>query len=189
MSTPNPASPASGAAALPLVSRPAPDFSAQALLGRDFRSVRLKDFAGRWVLLLFYPLDFTFVCPTELVALNDHLADFAARGCEVLACSTDSVYCHLGWVKSDARLASLGYPLLSDLTKEIAARYGVLVPELGVALRGTFLIDDRGILRWQSIHDLNAGRSVAEMLRVLDALQTEKPCPCDWQKGQPTLAE
>jgi len=169
------------------VSRPAPDFSTQALVGRDIRTVRLQDFRGSWVLLLFYPLDFTFVCPTELVALNEHHDDFASRSCQVLACSTDSVYCHLGWVKSDERLAALRYPLLSDLTKEIALRYGVLLPELGVALRGTFLIDDRGVLRWQSVHDLNAGRSVPEMLRVLDALQTGKPCPCDWQAGQPTL--
>ncbi len=171
----------------PQVSRPAPDFATQALIGRDFRSVRLSDYRGGWVLLLFYPLDFTFVCPTELVGLNDHYDDFVSRRCQVLACSTDSVYSHLGWVRADERLASLRYPLLSDLTKEIAHRYGVLLPEVGVALRGTFLIDDRGLLRWMSIHDMNAGRSIPEMLRVLDALQTDKPCPCDWQRGQATL--
>ena len=169
------------------VTRPAPEFTAQALVGRDFRTIRLQDYRGSWVLLLFYPLDFTFVCPTELVGLNEQHQEFASRRCQVLACSTDSVYAHLGWVKADGRLAGLRYPLLSDMTKEIAARYGVLLPELGVALRGSFLIDERGILRWQSIHDLNAGRSIPEMLRVLDALQTDKPCPCDWQQGQPTL--
>lgn len=172
---------------LPQVSRPAPLFSTQALVGRDFRTIRLQDYAGGWVLLLFYPLDFTFVCPTELVGLNQHYQEFVDRRCQVLACSTDSVYSHLGWVKSDERLAALRYPLLSDLTKEIARQYGVLLPELGISLRGTFLIDERGILRWQSVHDLNAGRSIPEMLRVLDALQTDKPCPCDWQQGNPTL--
>jgi alkyl hydroperoxide reductase subunit AhpC len=186
--SPAPSPSAPTAPALPQVARPAPDFATQALVGRDFRTVGLADFAGGWVLLFFYPLDFTFVCPTELVALNDRYDDFVARKCQVLACSTDSVYAHLGWVKAEPRLGALRYPLLSDLNHDIARRYGVLVPEAGVALRGSFLIDPSGRLRWLSVHDLNTGRSIAEILRVLDALQTDKPCPCDWQQGDPTLS-
>jgi peroxiredoxin (alkyl hydroperoxide reductase subunit C) len=190
MSTPvaaPPAAAASPAPALPALSQPAPSFVTQALIGRDFRTVGLADYAGQWVLLFFYPLDFTFVCPTELMALNERYEDFIARRCQVLACSTDSVYAHLGWVKAEPRLSALRYPLLSDLSHDIARRYGVLVAEAGVALRGSFLIDPSGRLRWLSIHDLNTGRSVAEILRVLFALQTDRPCPCDWQPGQPML--
>lgn len=190
MSTPAPSPTAeSKPAALPMpqVSRLAPGFTTQALVGRDFRSVSLADYAGRWVLLFFYPLDFTFVCPTELVGLNDRCDELAARGCQILACSTDSVYAHLGWVKAEPRLADLRYPLLSDLSHDIARRYGVLLEETGVALRASFLIDPSGRVRWLSVHDPNTGRSISEILRVLDALQTQKPCPCDWRPGDPPL--
>jgi peroxiredoxin (alkyl hydroperoxide reductase subunit C) len=170
------------------ISHPAPPWKGQALLGRDFKPISLDDYRGKWVLLLFYPMDFTFVCPTELVGLNDKLAAFAERDCKVVACSTDSVYSHLGWVKSDARLGELKYPLLSDINKEIARTYGVLLEEEGVALRGSFLIDPEGVLRWASVHDLGTGRNIDEILRVLDALKTGELCPANWQKGQKTLS-
>jgi len=165
----------------------APSFKTQALVGQDFKTIALSDYTGRWVLLLFYPMDFTFVCPTELVALSDRHDEFAARDCAVLASSTDTVYSHLGWTRADARLSGLPFPLLADVTKSLARSYGVLLEEQGIALRGTFLIDPSGVLRWASIHDDSVGRSVDEMIRVLDALQTGKLCPCNWKKGEPTL--
>ena len=169
------------------VSRPAPSFKAQALVGREFQNVALEDYQGKWVLLLFYPMDFTFVCPTELVGLNDKHGDFADRECAVVAASTDTVFSHLGWVKADERLANLKYPILADVTKSIARSYGVLLEDQGIALRGSFLIDPNGVLRWANINDLGTGRSVDEILRVLDALQTDMLCPCNWKKGEQTL--
>ena len=169
------------------VSRPAPEFTAQALVEREFKTVSLADYRGQWVLLFFYPMDFTFVCPTELVGLKDSHDEFAARKCAVVAASTDTVYSHLGWVTAEERLGRLQYPILGDVTKSIARSYGVLLEDQGIALRGTFLIDPNGVLRWMNINDLSAGRSVEEMLRVLDALQTDKLCPCNWKQGEETL--
>lgn len=169
------------------VARPAPSFKTQALVGREFKTVSLEDYRGKWVLLMFYPMDFTFVCPTELVGLNDKHGDFQDRDCVVLGASTDTVYSHLGWVNADQRLGSLKYPILADVTKSIARSYGVLLEDQGIALRGTFLIDPNGVLRWMNVNDLSAGRSVEEMLRVLDALQTDKLCPCNWKQGEATL--
>ena len=170
------------------VSRPAPLFRAQALAGREFENVSLEGLRGQWVLLLFYPMDFTFVCPTELVALNELHGQFQARGCTVLAASTDTVYSHLGWVQADPRLGALRYPILGDVTKQIARSYGVLLEEQGIALRGTFLIDPEGVLRWSCVNDLGTGRSIEEFLRVLDALQTGELCPANWKKGERTLS-
>jgi peroxiredoxin (alkyl hydroperoxide reductase subunit C) len=169
------------------VSRPAPDFSGQALVGRDFKPISLQQYRGKWVVLVFYPLDFTFVCPTELVGLNDKHPAFESKNAVVIAASTDSVYSHLGWVKADARLSDLKYPILGDITKQTARSYGVLLEEEGVALRGTFVIDPEGVLRFMSVNDLNTGRNIDEILRVLDALQTGEMCPCDWRPGQATL--
>ncbi|MFO0579967.1 MAG: peroxiredoxin [Polyangia bacterium] len=169
------------------VARPAPSFKTQALVGREFKTISLEDYRGKWVLLMFYPMDFTFVCPTELVGLNDKHGDFQDRDCVVLGASTDTVYSHLGWVNADQRLSTLKYPILADVTKSIARSYGVLLEDQGIALRGTFLIDPNGVLRWMNINDLSAGRSVEEMLRVLDALQTDKLCPCNWKQGEATL--
>lgn len=168
------------------IRQPAPTFEVQALIGREFKTISLGDYKGKWVVLAFYPMDFTFVCPTELVSLNDHFDDFNDRDAVVLAGSTDTVYSHLGWVKADERLAKLKYPLIADVTKQIARNYGILLEE-GIALRGTFIIDPKGNLRWSQVNDLSVGRNVEEILRVLDALQTDKLCPCDWQQGQSTL--
>ena len=171
------------------VTRPAPAFAGMALVGRDFQPLSSADFRNKWVVLVFYPLDFTFVCPTELVGLNDKHAEFAQRNCAVVAVSTDSVYSHLGWVKADARLGALKYPLLSDFTKQIARDYGVLIESEGVALRGTFVIDPEGILRFMSVNDLGTGRNIDELLRTLDALQTGELCPCNWKPGEATIKE
>jgi peroxiredoxin (alkyl hydroperoxide reductase subunit C) len=170
------------------LTRPAPTFTAQALVGREFKPVSLEDFKNKWVLLLFYPMDFTFVCPTELLGLSEKHAEFQQRECEVLGCSTDSVYSHLGWVKADPRLANLKYPLLADITKGIARSYGVLLEDEGIALRGAFLIDPEGVLRWMEVNDLNVGRNIDEILRVLDALKTGGLCPCNWKPGEATLS-
>lgn len=170
------------------VARPAPSFKTQALVGREFKNISLEDYRGKWVLLMFYPMDFTFVCPTELVGLNDKHGDFQDRDCVVLGASTDTVYSHLGWVNADQRLGALKYPILADVTKSIARSYGVLLEDQGIALRGTFLIDPNGVLRWANVNDLSAGRSVEEMIRVLDALQTDKLCPCNWKAGEATLS-
>lgn len=169
------------------VARAAPAWSGMALIDREFSPISLADYKGKWVLLVFYPLDFTFVCPTELVGLNDRYEEFSRRGCEVIAASTDSVYSHLGWVKADERLGALKYPLLSDYTKQIARDYGVLIESQGVALRGTFLIDPEGVLRWMMVNDLSTGRSIDEMLRTLDALSTGEMCPCNWKAGDATI--
>jgi alkyl hydroperoxide reductase subunit AhpC len=169
------------------VSRPAPEFTAQALVKREFKTVSLSDYRGQWVLLFFYPMDFTFVCPTELVGLNDHHGEFADRKCVVVAASTDTVYSHLGWVTAEERLGDLQYPILGDVTKAVARRYGVLLEEQGIALRGSFLIDPSGTLRWANVNDLGTGRSIEEILRVLDALRTDKMTGCGWKKGEATL--
>jgi alkyl hydroperoxide reductase subunit AhpC len=175
------------------IQREAPGFEATAVVNEEFKKIKLSDYKGKYVVLFFYPLDFTFVCPTEIVAFSDRIQEFRDRGAEVIGCSIDSEYSHLAWIQTPREKGGLGgltYPLLSDLTKKISADYGVLL-EGGVALRGTFLIDKQGTLRAMTIHDLPLGRSVDEALRVLDALQHfEKHgevCPADWKKGGATI--
>ncbi len=151
---------------------------------------KLADYQGKWLVLFFYPLDFTFVCPTEIRGFNSRLAEFSAAGAEVLGASVDSVFSHRAWVKTkveDGGLGGLDYPLASDITKEVARRYGVLIEEEGIALRGLFIIDPEGILRYAVVSDLNVGRSVDETLRVLQALQSGGMCPIDWHPGDRTL--
>lgn len=153
----------------------------------QFRDVNLTEFKGKWVCLFFYPLDFTFVCPTELVSFNDKLGDFQDRDCVVLTASTDSVFSHKGWCDSHADLQKLKYLMLADTTHVLSRSYGVLKEDAGIAYRGIFLIDPNGVVRWSAVHDLSVGRNVDEVLRVLDALQTDKLCPCNWKKGETTL--
>ncbi len=175
------------------VGQPAPDFKVQAYDrtkdGSDdqFQDVSLADYKGKWVCLFFYPLDFTFVCPTEIVAFNNALDDFEDRDCVVLTASTDSVYSHKGWCDSNSDLANLKYPMLADTTHELSRAFGVLKEDMGVAYRGIYLIDPNGVVRWSAVHDLSVGRNVDEVLRVLDALQTDKLCPCNWKQGEETL--
>ncbi|MFG0332990.1 MAG: peroxiredoxin [Maioricimonas sp. JB049] len=171
----------------------APSFSVQAYDrtkdGADdqFLNVSLSDLRGKWVCLFFYPLDFTFVCPTELVAFNNALDEFEDRDCTVLTASTDSVFSHKGWCDSHSDLSKLKYLMLADTTHELSRDYGVLKSDQGIAYRGIFLIDPNGVVRWSAIHDLSVGRNVDEVIRVLDALQTDKLCPCNWKKGEETL--
>ena len=175
------------------VQKPAPDFTAKAVVGGEFKNVTLSQYKGKYVLLFFYPLDFTFVCPTEIIAFSERVHDFEKRGCQVLGASVDSEFSHLAWIKTprkDGGLGDLKYPLVSDLNKSISREYGVLL-EGGVALRGLFLIDREGIVRHITINDLPIGRSVDEALRVLDALQFYEKhgevCPANWKPGGDTI--
>ncbi len=172
------------------VGKPAPSFKAQALVGCEFKTLSLEDYHGKWVCLYFYPLDFTFVCPTEIVEFNNAVDRFKKLNCEIIGGSTDSVFSHLGWTKADERLSGLQYPLLSDITHSIGRDYGILLEDKGITLRGAFLIDPEGILRYQLVHDLGVGRNVDEILRVLTALQTGELCPATWKKpGDKTLGK
>jgi peroxiredoxin 2/4 len=153
-------------------------------------NVQLDDYKGRWLVLLFYPLDFTFVCPTELTSFSDRYDDFEGIGAAVIGVSTDSVHSHRAWLKTPrdkGGVEGLRYPLASDITKSVARDYGVLIEDKGVALRGLFVIDPEGTLRYAVIHDLNVGRSADETLRVIQALQTGGLCQADWRPGQETL--
>ncbi|MFO0925966.1 MAG: peroxiredoxin [Gemmataceae bacterium] len=174
-----------------LVTKPAPDFTADAVVNGQFKQLKLSDYKGKYVVLFFYPLDFTFVCPTEIVAFSDQLDEFTKRGCEVIAVSVDSKFSHLAWVNTPRKQGGLGdirYPIVSDLNKTISRDYGVLLDGAGVSLRGLFLIDKNGIVRHALINDLPLGRSVTEAVRTLDALQHFEQhgevCPANWSKGE-----
>ncbi len=183
----SPAPPSDVRLSVPALGRPAPAFSEEALVERRFETIRSDELRGRWVVLFFYPMDFTFVCPTEIAAFNRRLAEFAERNAVVLGASTDTVYSHLGWVGAKEELKDLRVPLIGDVRKTLARAFGVLDEERGVALRGTFVIDPEGLTRWVEVNDLAVGRSVDEVLRVLDALQTGELCPCGWTRGEETL--
>jgi len=167
------------------VGKTAPEFSAPAYIAGDFKTVSLKDYKGKWVCLYFYPLDFTFVCPTEIRSFAENESKFRELGCQVLACSTDSQYSHKAWFEKD--LPEVKHPVLADTNHKIAAAYGVLIEEQGIALRGTYLIDPNGTVQWMSVNALGTGRSVDEVLRTLSALQTGELCPANWKQGQKTL--
>jgi peroxiredoxin (alkyl hydroperoxide reductase subunit C) len=175
-----------------LVGQKAPDFAMKTT--KDLKTLdhvaKLEDYKGKWLVLFFYPLDFTFVCPTEITAFNDRYEEFAELNCEILGVSTDSVYSHRAWIntpRSENGLGELKFPLASDITKEVSRNYGVLVEEEGIALRGLFIIDPEGVVRYQVVHDLNIGRNVDEVLRVLEALQAGGLCPANWRPGQELL--
>lgn len=169
------------------VGRKAPDFTMNTCSGdgTEFGKVSLKDYEGKWVVMFFYPLDFTFVCPTEITGYSKRIEDFKALNSEVLSVSVDSEHSHKAWINSS--LGKVNFPMASDMTKSVARDYGVLIEEDGVALRGLFIIDPKGVVRYSVIHDLNVGRSVDETLRVLKALQTGGLCPVDWDEGKDLL--
>ena len=174
------------------VGQPAPSFDMPSTknIEKLDENVQLDDYKGRWLVLLFYPLDFTFVCPTELTSFSDRDDDFEGIGAAVVGVSTDSVHSHRAWLKTPrdkGGVEGLRYPLASDITKSVARDYGVLIEDKGVALRGLFVIDPEGTLRYAVIHDLNVGRSADETLRVIQALQTGGLCQADWRPGQETL--
>jgi peroxiredoxin (alkyl hydroperoxide reductase subunit C) len=174
------------------VGQPAPSFDMPSTknIEKLNENVQFDDYKGRWLVLLFYPLDFTFVCPTELTSFSDRYDDFEGIGAAVIGVSTDSVHSHRAWLKTPrdkGGVEGLRYPLASDITKTVARDYGVLIEDKGVALRGLFVIDPEGTLRYAVIHDLNVGRSADETLRVIQALQTGGLCQADWRPGQETL--
>lgn len=179
-----------------LVTREAPDFKATAVLAsNEFADLSLSSYRRKYVLLFFYPLDFTFVCPTEIIAFNKRLKDFRKKNCEVIGVSVDSHFTHLAWKNTPVEKGGIGqieYPLVSDLRHEISKAYGVYLEEEGVALRGLFLIDPNGTVRHALVNDLPLGRSVEEALRVLDALQFVEEhgevCPANWKEGEEAMA-
>ncbi len=168
------------------VGKKAPDFSCQALMGDgSFKEVKLADYKGKWVVLFFYPLDFTFVCPTEIQGFNKHLDQFNKLGVEVIAASTDSVYSHKAWTESS--LGKIQFPILADTNHRVARSFNVLIEDKGISLRGTFIINPDGILKSAVVNDLSAGRSVDETLRTIQAFQTGKNTGCEWKPGEKTL--
>ena len=178
---------------MPLVQNPAPDFSADAVVNGEFKTVKLSDYRGQWVYLFFYPLDFTFVCPTEIIAFSEAAEKFKSIGAQILGVSIDSKFTHLRWIetpRADGGLGGINYPLVSDLKKEIGAAYDVLTSG-GVALRGSFIIDPKGTVRQATINDLPVGRSVDEALRLIKAFQFTdehgEVCPADWNEGADTM--
>ncbi len=168
---------------MPMIGQPAPQFKCAALVdGGEFKDISLADYKGKWVVLFFYPLDFTFVCPTELTQFRDNVKAFREAGAEVVGCSVDSVHSHKRWVKDD--LKNLGYPLLGDITKRVARDYGVLLEDKGIATRGTFVIDPEQKIQYMGIHNLDVGRDAAEILRVVKGLQTGELCGAGWKPGE-----
>jgi peroxiredoxin 2/4 len=164
------------------VAKPAPKFSMDAFSGEDFARISLDDYRGKWVVLFFYPLDFTFVCPTEIKAFSQAHEEFTKRNAVVLGCSVDSKHCHKAWVNNG--LGKIKFPLLSDLNHKVSREYDVLDEDAGEAQRGTFIIDPEGVLRWKVVHDTNVGRNIDEVLRVLEALQAGGLCAANWIPGQ-----
>lgn len=155
--------------------------------GAEFAELTETSHAGKWLVLFLWPMDFTFVCPTEIAAFGKRERDFRDRDAQILGASTDTHYVHLAWRKQHEDLRDLPFPMLADTRRELSQALGVLHKEEGVPLRATFIADPEGIIRFASVNDLSVGRNVDEVLRVLDALQTDELCPCNWQKGQPTL--
>ncbi|KAG8081943.1 hypothetical protein GUJ93_ZPchr0014g47213 [Zizania palustris] len=187
---------AGGEGDLPLVGNKAPDFEAEAVFDQEFIKVKLSEYIGKkYVILFFYPLDFTFVCPTEITAFSDRYEDFEKINTEILGVSIDSVFSHLAWVQTDRKSGGLGdlkYPLISDVTKSVSKSFGVLIPDQGIALRGLFIIDKEGVIQHSTINNLAIGRSVDETLRTLQALQyvQENPdevCPAGWKPGEKSM--
>jgi peroxiredoxin (alkyl hydroperoxide reductase subunit C) len=178
-----------------LVTKQAPDFTAQAVMpDNSFAELKLSSYRGRYVVLFFYPLDFTFVCPSEIVAFDAAVARFEKKNAQVLSVSVDSHFTHLAWKNTPRKQGGIGpirYPLVSDLTKQISKGYGVLLEQGGVALRGLFIIDKQGVIRHALVNDLPIGRSVDEALRVLDALQFHEQhgevCPANWHEGEEAM--
>ena len=176
------------------IGQQAPEFKTTAVVGKDFTEIDLASYRGKWVVLFFYPLDFTFVCPTEITAFSDGVGAFREAGAEVLGCSVDSQFSHLAWVNTPRNQGGLGdidFPLLADLTKSIGRDYGVLDEDAGITYRGVFIIDPQGKIRFQLVHDLGVGRNPQEVLRVLRAIQyvdaNGEVCPVGWEPGDATM--
>ena len=169
-----------------------PSFDLQAAVsreyGKEFASITHESHPGKWRVLFFWPMDFTFVCPTEIAEFGRRERDFADRDAQVLGASTDTQYAHLAWRNSHPDLKDLPFPMLADTKRELSSALGILHKQEGVALRATFIVDPEGIIRHVSVNDLDVGRNVDETLRVLDALQTGQLCPSNWRPGEATLS-
>ncbi|OEH84554.1 thioredoxin [Desulfuribacillus stibiiarsenatis] len=169
-----------------LIGKAAPKFTMEAVMANgEFGKVSLDELKGKWVVLFFYPLDFTFVCPTEIRGFNDYYEKFQELNCEVIGASTDSKFSHKAWIENG--LGALKFPLAQDLTHAVSSDYGVLIEEEGITLRGLFIIDPDGVLKYGVVQDNNVGRSVDETIRVLEAFQSGGLCPINWKPGQATL--
>ncbi len=173
-----------------------PPFSVKAVTAKPFKDITIdnvfeqitdKTYTNKWLVLFFYPKDFTFVCPTEIAEFGKLVEEFADRDTQVLGGSTDSEFVHWAWRKHQPELHDLPFPLLADVKRELTTALGILDPIEGVAQRATYIIDPEGIIRFAMVTDLNVGRNVKEVLRVLDALQTDELCPCNWKKGDTTI--
>lgn len=169
------------------VGEKAPAFLAEAYVNSEFRKVSLEDFKGKWLVLFFYPRDFTFVCPTEIKGFSSAAKEFERLNCGVVGASTDSEYSHKAWFEKD--MPEVKFPILADTNHKISRDYGVLVEDAGLALRGTFIIDPNGILQYMVVANTNVGRSVQETIRSLEALQSGGLCPVDWKPGDKTLGK
>lgn len=169
-----------------------PEFRKDALVSlemdKEFKTLSLDDLKGKWTVFFWWPMDFTFVCPTEIVSFNDHFEEFAQRDANVIGASTDSQYVHLAWRNDHPGLKGLKFPMLADTSKSLAEELGILEPEVKVAYRATYIIDPEGVIQHVSINGLNVGRNVKETLRILDALQTGELTPCGWVAGEATLS-
>lgn len=166
-----------------MIGQQAPLFMAPAVVdGGETVEVSLEDYRGQWVVLFFYPLDFTFVCPTELTQFREALPQFQDLKAQVVGCSVDSVHSHKRWIKDD--LSDLGYPLIGDITKRVSRDYGVLIEKEGVATRGTFIINPEGVVEYIGMHNLSVGRDVNEILRVLQGLESGELCGAGWKPGE-----
>ncbi|MDR1859569.1 MAG: peroxiredoxin [Bacteroidales bacterium] len=168
-----------------------PEFKKTAVVslevGKEFKTVTSECLKGKWSVIFWWPMDFTFVCPTEIVGFNEHYDGFVKLGANLLGASTDSEYVHLAWRNSHPGLKNLKFPMLADTSKSLSEELGIQHPDNKVAYRATFIIDPEGIIRWVNVNELAIGRNVPEVLRVLEALQTGKLTPCNWQPGQATL--
>ena len=169
-----------------------PEFKLQAVVSleksKEFAEITDKSYPDKWIVLFLWPMDFTFICPTEIAEFGRRNKDFADRDAQVLGASTDSHFVHHAWRTHHADLKNLPFPMLADIKRELSAALGVLHKTDGVALRATFIVDPTGVIRHVSVNDLSVGRNVDESLRILDALQTDELCPCNWKQGEATLS-
>ncbi|HSP77859.1 MAG TPA: peroxiredoxin [Myxococcaceae bacterium] len=170
-----------------------PEFNLKAVVslekGKEFKNITNETYKGKWLVVFFWPKDFTFICPTEIAEFGKRNKDFGDRDAQVLGVSTDSEFVHHAWRTHHPDLKELPYPMLADIKRELSEALGVLHKEEGVALRATFIVDPQGIIRHVSVNDLSVGRNVSEILRTLDGFQTDELCPCNWQKGEETLSQ
>lgn len=170
-----------------------PNFKLQSVVslekGKEFQELTESSYPDKWKVVFFWPMDFTFICPTEIAEFGKRNGDFADRDAQVLGVSTDTHFVHLAWRNNHADLKELPFPMVADTKRELSTALGILHKEAGVALRATFIVDPQGIIRFVSVNDLSVGRNVDEVLRVLDALQTDELCPCNWKEGEKTLGK